>query len=45
MNQVEMRKKVADAYPGAQWRKKVEKMSDAQLYATYRRLLSSGRIS
>lgn len=34
----QMRQFVYDAYPGTKWQDRVKKMSDAQIFATYRRM-------
>lgn len=44
MNDVEKRKAVMDAYPGANWVIKVEKMSNQQIHVIYTRLLKSNRL-
>lgn len=36
--QYEMRQYVYDAYPGRKWQERVNKMTNAQIFATYRRL-------
>lgn len=40
-----MRHKVAEAYNGDSWKKRVSRMPDTQVEAIYDRLLESGRIS
>lgn len=40
-----MRHKVAEAYDGDSWKKRVSRMPDTQVEAIYDRLLESGRIS
>lgn len=39
-----MRQKVAEAYDGDSWKKRVSRMPDTQVEAIYDRLLESGRI-
>ena len=39
-----MRDWVASAYTGINWKKKVEKMSDAQILAIYKSLVAQGKI-
>lgn len=36
--QYEMRQFVYDAYPGKKWQQRVNKMTNAQVFATYRRM-------
>ena len=45
MTVTEMRKQVAAAYSGDEWKKKVAKMSDAQITAIYMRLRSQGKVN
>lgn len=40
----QMRKAVTEAYPGADWPFKVEKMSDKQVAAIYNRLLNQKKL-
>ena len=44
MTSDEYRKRVKQAYPGQKWSDRVDKMSDAQLFATFQRLVNQGRI-
>lgn len=44
MPALNIREEVAKAYPGDKWKRKVDKMADAQVYAIYQRLRSVGRI-
>lgn len=44
MSPEQMRQQVLSAYEGDNWRKKVQNMTDAQLYAVWMRLKRSGRI-
>lgn len=44
MNDAEKRKAVMDAYPGANWLIKVEKMSNQQVHVIYTRLLNSNKL-
>lgn len=39
-----MRQWISDAYPGQAWRDKVAKMSDNQVYATYRSIIERNRL-
>lgn len=43
MSPAQKRAKVLTAYPGDRWKVKVGKMSDAQVHATYTRMLNSGQ--
>lgn len=38
-----MRKYVSEAYPGKEWRNKVNKMSDKQVSAIYTRMINTKR--
>lgn len=40
----QMREALKRTYPGENWEKKVDKMSEAQVHSIYTRLLSSGKI-
>ena len=44
MSTDQMRERVAQAYSGENWRKKVYRMSDNQIVAIYYRLLRQGKI-
>lgn len=44
MNDAQMRAALMAAYPGPSWTAKVKKMTEAQVFATYRRLVEAGRI-
>lgn len=44
MNNLEIRNQVKSAYESEKWRKKVDRMTEGQLYAIFRRLKQSGRI-
>lgn len=43
MSPAQKRAKVLTAYPGDRWKVKVGKMSDAQVHATYTRMLNAGQ--
>ena len=43
MSTAQKRAKVLTAYPGDRWKVKVGKMSDAQVHATYMRMLNNGQ--
>ena len=45
MNVYQMRDLVEQAYPGQEWKKKVEKMTDEQIVALYLKLLRQGKIN
>lgn len=44
MTIMEKRNAVSNAYPGPEWKAKVQKMSDEQVVAVYFRLKEQGRI-
>ena len=44
MSTDQMRERVAQAYSGENWRKKVYRMPDDQIIAIYHRLLRQGKI-
>ena len=44
MNAVDMRDWVKSAYPGPNWKKKVDKMPDDQIIALYYSLVKQGKI-
>lgn len=44
MDTNQMRLRLIELYPGDIWRKKVEKMSDAQVVAIFKRAQSKGQI-
>ena len=44
MTNADMRGWVKSAYPGPNWSKKVDKMTDVQVLAMYQRLVQSGTI-
>lgn len=45
MSPQQKRLAVQQAYPGGAWANKVNAMSDAQIHATYTRLLSAGKLN
>ena len=40
----QMREAITKAYPGGTWAGKVAKMSDAQVAATYQRMMNAGKL-
>ena len=44
MTNANMREWVKSAYPGTNWAKKVDKMTDEQVLAIYQRLVQTGKI-
>lgn len=44
MSIAQMRKAIANAYPGADWPAKVKRMPDAQIHTVYMRLMNNNKL-